>query len=396
MPTSEEAVSSAPPIPLVAPARQSFSLRRLLPMRLDFYILAEVVGPFLGGIFFFIFIFLMFQALRLADFFIVHGVPGRLLLKMVGLMALAFMPTSLPVAFLISVLVAFGRLSSDSELVAMKANGLSMYRLAAPVLAFGALVSCFSLALNLEICPWGDRLFKTTLIRVGNTQVVSSIREGTFTSGFFDLLIFADHVDQKNGHMRRVFIYDERQANNPLVVVASAGDIVPVKTGSELNTAAVLKLKNGSIHRNDLTENTYQKIDFEEYRLFLKVAEGTADTVIKPQMIPLPELRDKIVSSDPTTYLGREFRGELYRRFAVAVTPLIFVFLGMGMATVRTRAVRAGAVLTALVTLFIYWGTQTAATIAMQKGQIPPLFAMTLPDLLIGSAAAFAFWRCLW
>ena len=63
-------------------------IRQLLPSRLDRYVLTEVAAPFLGGTLFFIFLFMMFQALRLADFFIVHGVGGGILAKLTGLMAL--------------------------------------------------------------------------------------------------------------------------------------------------------------------------------------------------------------------------------------------------------------------------------------------------------------------
>ena len=53
---------------------------------------------------------------------------------------------------------------------------------------------------------------------------------------------------------------------------------MPVKTDSELGAAAVLRLYNGSIHRNDIAADLYQKIDFGEYNLYLKVDEGEAGT----------------------------------------------------------------------------------------------------------------------
>src|SRR4051794_26457396 len=124
--------------------------------RIDLYVLSEVIGPFLGGVVFFSFIFLMFQALRLADFFINHGVGGLLLAKMTLLLALSFLPVALPIAFLIGVLVAFGRLSSDSELVAMKAHGISVSRLSYPIIALSLVVVGLSLGLNLSWCPAGE------------------------------------------------------------------------------------------------------------------------------------------------------------------------------------------------------------------------------------------------
>jgi lipopolysaccharide export system permease protein len=371
-------------------------LRRLLPSRIDVYILGEVVGPFLGGVVFFIFIFLMFQALRLAEFFILHGASLGQLGRLTSLMILTFMPLALPVAFLIAVLVGFGRLSADSELVAMKANGFSLVRLSVPITALALLVVTLSLFLNLEWVPWAERNFKNTLIKVGNTKVVSSIKEGTFTSGFFDLLIFAEKVDTQTNRLKRVFIFDDRNPKDPNTVVAEQGEIVSVKADSDLGAAAVLKLYNGSIHRNDSIQGSYQKIDFGEYNLYLKVDEGELTSVLKPQMIPYRQLLERIATLSTQDYVGRELRGELWRRVSVAVSPLLFVFLGIGFGTVRTRAVRAGAALVAFVVLFGYYVIQTAATIGVQRALLPPWLAMELPNIAVTVLAVFSFRRAMW
>jgi lipopolysaccharide export system permease protein len=369
---------------------------RLRPLKLDFYLLGEVIGPFLGGIAFICFVFLMFQALRLADFFIIHGASGGLLLKMTALLVLSVLPIALPVAFLLAVLVAFGRLSADSELVALKANGISVGRLAVPVAALGMVVVALSLGLNMEWVPWGDRTFKSMLIRVSNTKVISSIKEGTFTSGFFDLLIFADKLDTKTNRLHRVFIYDEREPKNPLTVVAREGEIVNVRSSGQLAAAAMLKLYGGNIHRNDVGENTYQKIDFGEYRLYLKVDEGLDTATVKPRMIPYRKLVDTIRAHRPEHQAYREGVTELWRRFSVAFSPLIFVFLGIGYGTVRTRAVRAGAALIALVVIVVYWALQAGAIAAAHKQWIPPSLAMQLPNAVMIAAAIRAFRGASW
>ncbi len=338
----------------------------------------------------------MSQLLRLAELFIVHGVPTWTLLKMVFLLSMSFLPTALPIAFLIGVLIGFGRLSADSELVALKASGVSIGRMAMPVSVVAAVIVVFSLALNLEWVPWSGRTFKTTLVRLTNTKVVSTIREGAFTTGFFDLLIFADKVDSRTNQMKHVFIYDEREPKNPLTVVADAGEIITVKTDSELSAAAMLKLYDGSIHRNDVSGNTYQKIDFEEYRLYLRISEGSDSAVTKPEMVPFRELRERIRKNPASTYEGREMRGELWKRAALAASPMIFVFLGIGFGTVRTRAVRAGAFLVAFVTAIVYWVTQSWATIAMLRGQLPPALAMQIPNILVATAAYFSFRKAGW
>lgn len=364
--------------------------------RLERYILDETIGPLLAGVFFFEFIFLMFQGIRLAEFFIVHGVSSLILGKMTLLLGISFLPTTLPVAFLIAVLIAFGRLSADSELVALKSCGFSIYRLTAPVFLLSLCVCALTITLNMNWVPWGEQEFKKTLIKVGNTKVSSSIREGTFTSGFFDLLIFVDKVDPVTSELKHIFLYDEREAKNPLVVVAKTGEVLPVKMTSELGAAAMLKLYGGSIHRNTPDENSYQKIEFGEYQLYLKINEAEGDAVLKPHMVTFQELVHRINTTDPHSYDGLEMRGEFWRRLSVGISPLIFVFLGIGFGTIRTRSVRAGAALVAMVILVAYWAIQTWAILAVQKNQFDPLLAMQLPNLVMLPVAIVVFRRASW
>lgn len=362
-------------------------------LRVDRYILAEIFWPFFGGMVFFTFIFLMFQSLRLAEIFIVHGVSAAILLKMCALLVLQFLPAAVSVAFLIAVLMAFGRLSADGELVALKANGLGVWRLSVPVLLLSLIVGWFSIALNTEWVPWAQRASLDLTIRVSNTKVVASIQEGTFTSGFFDLLIFADKVDVKKNRLKNVFIYDEREPKNPLTVVARWGEIVPVKTATELGVAAMLKLHDGSIHRNNMADTSYEKINFGEYRLYLKIDEGSPNPSEKPNMIPQRELVKLIGGTDSKSLDGRVLRGEYWRRYAVGMSSVLFVFLGIGFGTIRTRSVRVGAGLVAFVTLLLYWIIQTYALMAVVHGVLPPVLALQLPNLAVLIAAVMSFRR---
>lgn len=365
--------------------------------RLDRYILWEVLGPCLGGLIFFSFVFLMFQMVRLAELFIVHGISGKILLKMVFLLMMTFLPTALPIAFLIGIMIAFGRLSADSELIAMKANGISLRRLSVPVLGIGVVVMAMSLVLNLEWAPGADRVFKSTLIRVSNTKVASSIKAGTFTSGFFDLLIYVDKLDTRSNKLYRVFIYDEREPKNPLAVVAKEGEIVSLKPQSQLGAAAILKLNRGNIHRNDIGENTYQKVDFGEYRLFLNIDEGADTASVKPRMYSLDYLLKQIRTSVRGTRANAEYRAELSRRFAVAFSPLIFVFLGIGYGTVRSsRAVKASAAMIALCIIVGYWILQSVALGFALDGWLHPEFSMWIPNLALLALAVLGYRAANW
>jgi lipopolysaccharide export system permease protein len=363
--------------------------------RLDRYVATEVLAPFLGGASFFLFIFMMFQGLRLSDLLIVKGAGGAALGKLAGYLILSFLPTALPAAFLFATLAGFGRLSADSELVAMKASGRSLGRLCLAPLALAIAVGLVTLRLNTDWCPWAEREFKRNLIRISNTKVINAIKQGTFTSGVFDLLIYAEHVDNRTNRLENVFIYDEREPKNPLTIVAQHGELLTVKTASEFSSAAVMRLHDGTIHSPDLSNDSYQKIDFGEYNLYLKADDINDFASMKPRMYSEGDLK-RIIGATHDAYERTELQGEYWRRYAVALSPLIFVFLGIGFGTVRTRSVRAGASLVSVLVLILYWTSQAGAAVLLQRHLLPPPLAMQIPNLMLAVAAVIGFRRAAW
>lgn len=364
--------------------------------RIDRYIFTEVLGPFVGAFVFLCFVFLMFQVLRLAEFLIVHSIPIFVILKMVFLQILAFVPFSLSIAVLIATLMGFGRLSADSELIALKSNGIGMWRISAPVFGFAGMVALLGLFLNLEWCPWGDRVIHQTIIKIGNTKVAASLRQGTFTTGFFDLLIFADQIDSKTNTLKKIFIFDEREPENPLTVVAQEGRIVPLETDSDFDSETVLALKDGNIHTQNVEDQTYSRIHFDQYDLYLKIHEGESTADEKPRMWSLSRLRYQIGITQPNEFHGRVARTELWRRITVALSSIAFVFLGIGYGTIRTRSVRGGAAVITTAVLFIYWFVLLWAIDWSEKGFLIPAITMQIPNLVVLLPGLYAWRKAAW
>ncbi len=376
--------------------RPRLPLKAWLPNRLDLYLIAEVVFPFLGGILMISFLFIMFQVLRLAELFITHHAPLTVLLKMTGFMIMQVLPVGIPMAFLLGLMVACGRLSNDSEWVALKSCGLSVPRLTAPIFAISIVTVLLSLALNLELVPWAERGALATVNKLGNTTAVASIREGTFTTGFFGILIYAEHVDRRTGRLDKVFIFDEREAGHPMAVVAAKGRILPVKNDSDLGQAIVLRLFDGSIHNHDSALRTYQKTDFGEYKLYLKVEEGKETFVTKHKMLTWHRLLGFRDETPPDSKVRREVQGEIWRRIAMSMSPLVFVFLGIGLGSFQSRNVRAGAGLVTIGVILVYWGMQTLATSLAVEGTLPPWLAMQLPNLALAALAFLPYRKALY
>ncbi|MGE4232593.1 MAG: LPS export ABC transporter permease LptF [Bacteriovoracia bacterium] len=366
------------------------------PLRIYWYIFEEVLIPLVGGVVFFTFVFLMFQVVRLADYFINHGVGITLLAKMTVYITAAFMPVVLPISFLVGTLVAFGRLSADSELVACKAAGISLYRMYMPVFLLSLIVTSLVFYLTYFFIPWGNREFKRTVIKLGSTKVVSNLKEGTFTEGFFDLLVYADKVDVGKNKISGVFIYDERDEKNPNAILAQDGIIIPVKTESEFATAAILKLNHGSIHRPDVTRTYYEKIDFNEYRLLLKVEEARTGEISYPKTIDskdLLKLMDKYKSDYPRY---EEYATEYWKRYGLALAPILFGLLGVGLGVVRMRSVKSNAVLVAFSVVAVYWVLHILGSSLAEKGTLSSFWAMQIPNIAVLPFALWSLKKSAW
>ncbi|MCB0386398.1 MAG: LptF/LptG family permease, partial [Bdellovibrionales bacterium] len=108
------------------------------------YILVEMIPAFILGALVFIFILLIFQALRLTEFVLVHGVKVQDILQMIVYLSVSFLPIILPMSLLFAVLLTYGRLSGDSEIVAMKSLGLNLKHLSLPAVLLGVVTVIIS------------------------------------------------------------------------------------------------------------------------------------------------------------------------------------------------------------------------------------------------------------
>jgi lipopolysaccharide export system permease protein len=364
--------------------------------KIQLYVFKEVLNPFLGGVFFFAFVFLLFQMLRLAEELIVNNAPMNLVLKLLGTLILNFLPLGLPLAFLLGVLFAFSRLSGDSEIVAMKAGGMSLSSISKPVFALAGVVSLLSLFLNLNWAPWSEVASRQILMKIGNRKFMSSISEGTFSSGFFNLILFTERVNHRIGKMEKVFIFDERDQKHPLTVIAKNGEMIRVQSGEDDLGGVVLQLQNGSIHQSDVQKSSYSLANFDTYQIYFDIPDSTGKFGYRPKMLSIGDLQAKRSRTDLSENEKRELETEYWRRIAVAFAPLMFVFLGIGFGTVRTRGTRASVLLIAFITMALYWQIQVSTIWLSDHGVLPAWFSLQIPNLLILLVGGFAYKRATW
>jgi len=149
------------------------------------YVLRELLVPTLMGFGVFTFFLLMSFLLRAADMIINNDVGaadvGRLfLLNLPHIVVL-----TVPMAVLVGGLLAFGRMSADSEIIAMRSGGISVYQISAPILLLASVATIVNMYLCLVILPWGNNEIIQLQWRLVNTRTLSNeIRPRVFETGF--------------------------------------------------------------------------------------------------------------------------------------------------------------------------------------------------------------------
>lgn len=146
------------------------------------YILRETLTPFLLGLAIFTFVLLMGRLLRLVEMVLNKGVPLIDILKLFAFLLPSFLVLTLPLAFLLGVLLGFGRLSSEAEVIALKSSGISLYDMAKPVLALAVAISLATALLSVFAQPQGKRASKSRCSISPTVAPPSAFNHGSSTT----------------------------------------------------------------------------------------------------------------------------------------------------------------------------------------------------------------------
>lgn len=342
------------------------------------YIFFEMLPSFILGLMVFISIILMFQVLRLTEFALVHGVSLKTIAEIIGYVVISLLPALFPMALLFSVLLTYGRLSQDSEIVAMKASGLSMGTLLMPAIILASLIGVISAQMSFNIAPWGNRQFEVLYSRLANTKAGAIIKEGTFSEGFFDMVVYANEVDSDKGTMKKVFIYDEKSGDVPLTIVAKYGEIIPdpEKPGHEV----LLRLNDGEIHRQ---AKTHTKISFDSYDVHFSAPLDLQEREKSPQSLTLQEVRNRLKEEIKDEELKRTLQTEFHKRWAISALCIVFAMIGVGLGTTTNRrAAKAGGMILCIGLIVFYWILYVAAEGMARSGSLPAAFTIWTPNLI--------------
>ena len=356
---------------------------------IDRYIWKELVTPFFLGLLIFTFLLLIDRIFDLTDLIINKGVPVHLVLMMLVYISPAILVLTIPIGFLLAILVAFGRLSSDMEVVALKACGVSPLRLLWPVIAFGLGVTAMTAYLMIDAVPKSNYAFKSLVFEIIRTQASVGLKERVFNDTFGNFVIYVDEISADQVGLRNVFVSDERKPDQQRFITAREGKLL----SDEVNRRVTLRLLDGSIHETSPSAlQKYREVRFRLYDITLVLENPLTKQGGTPKGDREMSLTELHVAAENATNLNgnpNPYLVEIQKKFAIPAACIVFSLLGVPLGIRAHRGGRMGSFVALLpIVLFYYFGLTVGENIG-DYGRIPPWLAMWAPNIIVGSVALY-------
>jgi lipopolysaccharide export system permease protein len=199
------------------------------------------------------------QSLRLVDLIVNRGLPLSMFLYMASLLLPRFLTIVLPIAVFSATLFTYNRLTTDSELVVMRAAGVSQLSIARPGLIAGGIACVIMAFLNLYLLPASYREFKELQFAIRNDYSTILLQEGVFNTVGDGVTVFI-RERTASGELKGILVHDERGGRNKQVtLMAERGAIVQSEEGQRVI------LVNGNRQQVDREKGEMSLLYFDSY-----------------------------------------------------------------------------------------------------------------------------------
>ena len=359
------------------------------------YVFKEVLGPTILGLTLYVLVFLMNALFELAELAIKKDIPLGTVLKILYFFLPRVLVLSLPMAILLGSLVGIGRLSTDSEVIALRASGVSYWRILAPVLFIGLIGWTLGSVLTLKIEPDANyRRHRITTELLYTADLRREIKPRVFFEELPDILLYADEVHQSGDFLDRVFIHQQTGDGGEIVTLARRAQI----DYDPEDGVAEIYLESGTTHsttpedshRYEISRFVRQKLvkpPGEEYKMKSTLLGRPAQknfgeqslaelsqSIRKAQVIPHAETRGRVI--------GR-IQFFMHERFALPFACLAFAVVGVPLGILNRRGGKASGFTLSIGIAIVYWILLSVGENLVSQGRLSPYIGLWMGNVLL-------------
>lgn len=354
------------------------------PYLLYSYLATEMLAPFFASFLVMNGVFFLVKLIPFLNFSLDLGIGFADFVRLLSYMLPSMLLYTIPMASMMGIIICFSRLSNDTEILALKASGVSIYRLLPPVIAVSCVIAIATSYISVKLIPQSDKSMKQLTYQLLKEKVDKGIKEHQFTEALGDLVIYVDEIDYETGEWKKVWVSDMRGQTNPTITLSSTGRMI--SDMKEMNVTILLR--NGSLHRPDGINA--QIINFEKYVINIPLQFPARIQSKKRNTLSLSELLLASKELGIGSGQGRDMLVEYHKRLVLPVGCLVLSLLGLPLGLLAGPGKKAVGIPLGLSVFILYYVIFTAVKTLAEDGVGPVFLLMWLPNALFSIAALYS------
>lgn len=273
----------------------------------------------------------------------------------------------IPMALLFSVLMVLERLSTESEIIAMKACGVRNHTLYLPIIVLSIVCMAGHMAVSTYLGPLSMGRIQARLMEKAPEKIYAFLKEREFDDTFKGIIIYIESINQVQRELKGVFI--ETQGKDPSIITADTGTIDISPSG------IMMRLINGSIFTKNTAATRY--ITFEEYVFSLEANLGRQLRIRTYETATQGSLR-QLIRENPAPKWVKEY----HNRFSFPVLNVILGLIGISFGIQRPRSPRFTGFIVGISTIMGYYLAFIFADRLVKGGLLDPVVGAWLPNMI--------------
>jgi len=333
---------------------------------------------------------------KLLDMLVNHDVPLQLILTFIAYIIPYSLTFTIPWGFLTAVLLVFGRLSAENELIALRSNGVSVPRICIPVFILSILCVGVCFWINVDVAPYAQEQMKTAVYHMATSNPIALFGSDSIIDQFPGELIYVEKKDGKN--LEDILMYQLNERGQPTMTVhAKTGELMTDLKG---NPQIILRLKNAQYEERDSVKPDnltliHPGIHTEQNDLAISLQELYDKNTKKtsPSQMTLTELLKKQVDSGTDKQQMSVIKTETNKRFSLSLASFAFCLIAVPLAITAHRKETSVGFLFSLIVAFVYFFFIVMVGIVSNRPNFHPELLIWLPNVIFIALGAFLFYR---
>jgi LPS export ABC transporter permease LptF/LPS export ABC transporter permease LptG len=322
--------------------------------KIDKILYGAFIPPFIIALIVLTFVVSIRELSNLSELLITRNASLFGIISIIGTILPRILMFSLPLSYLIGILIGLSGLSGESQITALRACGVPLRTLLRPILRFGAIVGMFTAVITLAILPYTNDTFSRIKKQISVAQATSQIQPRVFNEEMPKIMFYVDDLAADKQKWSHVFLADNRDPENPCTIIARSGTLVADSSQKNLQ----LHLEQGASYAFNPTDPSKDLVS--EF----KSSELSID--LKQRAEPSSNDRPQKVIEQNTLYLWRSFNKvslderiellvEFHRRIALPFTIIPFALLGLTLAASTSKGGRTSGFALSLVVVISFY-----------------------------------------